>query len=84
MDNFPLTSEQDSIERRRKIQKTGVGQPAYAPCSPVSAITVCVKNGGAERGTVLGRNRMRAAQSANRRFGRALNQPSKQRFFYPY
>jgi hypothetical protein len=32
----------------------------------------------------LGRNRMRAAQSANRRFGRALNQPSKQRFFYPY
>jgi hypothetical protein len=41
--NFPLKSEQDVIEMRRSIQKTGVEHPANAPRAPVSTIAVCVK-----------------------------------------
>jgi hypothetical protein len=57
MSNFPLKPEQDIIERRRSIQKTGAEQLADTPRSSVSAIAVCVKSRDA--GTVLNRDRMR-------------------------
>jgi hypothetical protein len=54
MSNFPLKPEQDIIERRRSIQKTGAEQLADTPRSPVSAIAVCVKSRDRMRGTQRG------------------------------
>jgi hypothetical protein len=63
MSAFPLKSEQEVIEMRRIIQKTGVEQPAYASRPSVSAIAVYVKSYNAERWAVLNCGKTRRFQT---------------------